>query len=90
MDDETRIVAARIAATAREVQRTKGLSTPELASRAGLEPAELDAILSGEEEVPLPAIFLLAGALRIPPAQLLEGIEWVPAEHGGGGFRVSD
>jgi transcriptional regulator with XRE-family HTH domain len=90
MDDETRIVAARIAATAREVQRAKGISTPELAQRAGLDPAELDAILSGETEIPLPAIFLLAGALRVPPAQLLEGIEWVPGEGGGGAFRVSD
>ncbi len=71
MDDETTILVARIAATAREIRRAKGLSTAELASRSGLGPAELDAILAGEVEIPLPALYLLAGALGVRPGRLL-------------------
>jgi transcriptional regulator with XRE-family HTH domain len=75
MDDETRIVASRIAATARDIQQAKGLSTAALASRSGIEPAELEALLGGEVEIPLPAIYLLAGALGVRPGRLLDGLE---------------
>jgi transcriptional regulator with XRE-family HTH domain len=74
MDDETKIVTSRIAATTREVQRAKGLSTAELARRSGIEPAELEAILGGEVEISLPAIYLIAGALGVGPAQLLVSV----------------
>jgi transcriptional regulator with XRE-family HTH domain len=71
MDDETRAIAARIAATARELQRAKGMSDADLARRSGLEPAELETLLGGETEIPLPALYLIAGALGVKPSRLL-------------------
>ena len=90
MGDETTEVLRRIATQIREKQRTAGLSTTEMAARSTILPAELEPILRGEVDIPLHRLYLIAGALRVRPASLLAGIEWVPTERGGGHFRVVD
>jgi transcriptional regulator with XRE-family HTH domain len=90
VDDETKMVLARIAETVREEQRFRGLSTRELAARATMDVAELDQILGAEVEVPLARIILLAGALGVRSERLLAGVEWIPDRAGGGGrFRIT-
>jgi transcriptional regulator with XRE-family HTH domain len=88
VDAETRLVLVRIAENVRQEQRRRGLSTPELARRATIEVARLDLILGAEMEAPLAEIFLLAGALRVLPEKLLDGIEWIPDQAGGGYFSI--
>jgi hypothetical protein len=89
VDDETRMVSARIAENVREEQRFRGLSTRDLARRATIDVPELDLIFGAEVEASLAVIFLLAGALRVRPAKLLIGVEWIPDEAGGGKFRIA-
>lgn len=84
------MVLARIAENVREEQRNRGLSTHDLATRATIDVAHLDRILGAEVEAPLAEIFLLAGALRVRPEKLLAGVEWIPDQAGGGGFRITD
>jgi transcriptional regulator with XRE-family HTH domain len=83
------MVLGRIAENVREEQGRRGLSTADLASRATIGVAQLDLILSAEVEAPLAEIFLLAGALRVSPGKLLDGVEWIPDQAGGGRFRTS-
>jgi transcriptional regulator with XRE-family HTH domain len=88
VDDETRAVLERIAGAVARAQRSGGLSTEELAARSTVAQSELEEILRGEADVALHTIYLLAGALGIRPAELLQGIEWVPDGSGGGEYRL--
>jgi transcriptional regulator with XRE-family HTH domain len=83
-------VRARIAGAIVRAQEARGLSTAELASRSTVERVRLESILRGETDLCLDTIYLLAGSLEVRPAQLLEGIEWIPDGKGGGEFQVED
>jgi len=72
------------------LQRIRGLSDQALAARAKLDQRELDQILRADTEVPLDSILLLAGALEVEPADLLDGLEWCPDGEGGGEYRIED
>lgn len=86
-DDPRRHFAEKVA----QLQRERGFSQEALAARAKLDPAELEAILRGEDEVALDAVFLLAGALGVKPGELLVRIAWDPdSEKGRGGYRLDD
>ena len=91
MDEETRRVFAKIGTAVRKAQQLRGVTDAELSGRATIEPDALEQILSGEKEaLPLHVIYLLAGALEVRPAQLMQGIEWVPDGEGGGAYRVEE
>jgi len=47
------------------------MSITELASRSGLQPADITSIESGEKDIHITEIFRLAAALGVPPSQLL-------------------
>jgi transcriptional regulator with XRE-family HTH domain len=87
---QTHHALARIAGAIVRAQEARGLSIAELASRSTVGRAELESILRGESDLCLDTIYLLAGSLEVRPAQLLEGIEWIPDGSGGGEFRVAD
>jgi transcriptional regulator with XRE-family HTH domain len=73
------------------LQLDRGLSNRALATRAKLGLDELGQILRGDCQIQLDTIFLLAGALGVEPAELLEGIAWVPdEEEGGGEYRLEN
>jgi transcriptional regulator with XRE-family HTH domain len=72
------------------LQSDLGLTDEALAERAKLGLDELESILRGQGRVPLDVIFLLAGALRVEPGELLGGIAWVPDEEGEGEYRPPD
>jgi transcriptional regulator with XRE-family HTH domain len=91
MDKEARRVFAKIAAAVRSAQQLHGVSDAELSKRSTIEPNALEQILSGEKEaLPLHVVYLLAGALEVRPAQLMQGIEWVPDGDGGGKYRIDE
>jgi transcriptional regulator with XRE-family HTH domain len=81
---------ARFAANVERLRQGSGLSLDQLASRSQIDRAELDAILSGEDEAQIEMIYLLAGALSVEPGLLLEGVEWIPGHDGAGEYRVRD
>jgi len=76
---------------ASNVQRAmaeQGLAADEVANRADLSLNHLNLILRGERMVQLDTLVKLAGALDVPPEQLLEGVEWVSDGRGAGEFRA--
>jgi transcriptional regulator with XRE-family HTH domain len=64
------------------------LTMIEVADRAELSLNHLNLILRGRRTVQLDTLIKLAGALGVPPEQLLEGVEWVSDGRGGGEFRA--
>lgn len=52
----------------------RGFSVAELASRCGLDPAELAAIEGGQKDIHITDIFRLAAALGIRPSQLMDSL----------------
>jgi transcriptional regulator with XRE-family HTH domain len=79
---------AQVAASVVRVQRARGESTPQLARRSKIDEPRLERVLHGEEDLQLHTVFRLAAALEVTPATLLDGIEFVAEENGGGRFRV--
>jgi transcriptional regulator with XRE-family HTH domain len=76
---------------ASNVQRAmaeKELTISAVADRAELSLNHLNLILRGRRTVQLDTLVKLAGALDVPPEQLLEGVEWVSDGQGGGEFRT--
>jgi hypothetical protein len=90
MTDEAKPLREGIAANLVRVMRRRRVSPRRLAERSLLEVEQVVAFLAGVEEPRVDAVFLLAGALEVEPAVLLEGIEWVPDGRGGGRFRIRD
>jgi transcriptional regulator with XRE-family HTH domain len=72
----------RFAANVEVLRRRAGLSQDELASRSGVDGADLQRILSGEMEVGAGATSMIAGALGVGPGDLFRGITWIPPAEG--------
>jgi transcriptional regulator with XRE-family HTH domain len=84
-EDPRRHFADKVA----RLQARRGLSNEDLAIRAKLDLDQLEEILRGEGGVDAAVILLVAGALKVEPRELLEGLAWIPDEAGGGGgYRV--
>jgi transcriptional regulator with XRE-family HTH domain len=79
---------AHIARAAVQAQRSRGESMGKLAQRSGIEQSRLRRILEGKEDLQIDTVFLLASALEITPATLLQGVEWIPDGRGGGCFEI--
>jgi transcriptional regulator with XRE-family HTH domain len=73
MTDRRSDPTTRFAADVRRLMKARGLSVEEVASRSQLSTAEIDAILRAEAKLPLDVIVLLAGALEVPPGDLIDG-----------------
>jgi len=66
------------------------MSQERLGSLAGLHRTEIGMLEKGARLARVDTLMRLAGALLIPPAELLEGIEWLPAEKSqGGSFSIT-
>jgi transcriptional regulator with XRE-family HTH domain len=68
----------RFIADIERLRKSRGWSVEELAERARMDIAEVEAILGGEGEVPLDAIMLLSRGLGVPPGQLIDGTLEIP------------
>jgi transcriptional regulator with XRE-family HTH domain len=87
--DENRELPFTLAKRLQAVATSRGLSVEGLAVRSGLDRHEVQRVLSGHD-AGITVLIRLAGALEIDPAQLLEGIDWIPGEGGRGRFTTGD
>lgn len=79
-------VAERFGANLRRVRRREGLSQEGLAVRASLHRTEIGRLEHGERASRIDTLIRLAGAMAVPPGELLDGIAWVPAPEPQGAF----
>jgi transcriptional regulator with XRE-family HTH domain len=73
MTDRSLDETARFAAYLERLRTARGWSVEELAARAQLGLAELQAILRGEGKLTLDVVVLLARGLDVPPGELIDG-----------------
>jgi transcriptional regulator with XRE-family HTH domain len=80
-------VAERFGANLRRVRRREGLSQEGLVVRASLHRTEVGRLEGGERACRIDTLIRLAGAMAVPPGELLlDGIAWVPAPEPQGAF----
>ncbi len=80
------VVAERLT----RIQRSRGLSIGQLARRSKIDEFELATIFRGARDLQIQTVFRLAAALDCEPATLLQGIEWIPDQVGGGRFEIEE
>jgi transcriptional regulator with XRE-family HTH domain len=71
-------------------RRLARLSQEELGARASLHRTEIGMLEHGTRLARVDTLMKLAGALSIPPSELLEGIDWIPGDSAEGCFSISD
>jgi transcriptional regulator with XRE-family HTH domain len=81
-------VADRFGENMRRVRRREGLSQEQLAVRASLHRTEIGLLESGQRVPRVDTLIQLAGAMAVPPCQLLDGIYWVPGPESVGTFTL--
>lgn len=79
-------VALKFGQNLRRCRRLAGLSQEELAARASLHRTEIGKLEKGERIARVDTVVQLAGAMAIPPEDLIVGIYWTPVEPKNGGF----
>jgi len=82
-------LARRFGQNLRRCRRLVDLSQEELASRAALHRTEVGLLEHGRRVPRIDTVIRLAGAMAIPPGELLEGIHWSvgdPERDGGFSF----
>jgi DNA-binding XRE family transcriptional regulator len=82
-------VAVRFGRNLRRCRRQAALSQEELGLRASLHRTEIGLLETGARVARVDTLMKLAGALTVPPAELLKGIHWKPGSTAGGHFRIS-
>lgn len=89
---DRRMASVDIAATfGRNLNRCRkrtGLSQEEVAVRASLHRTEIGLLERGERLPRIDTMIKLAGALDVPPIELIEGIEWSPGSTSRGSFSA--
>lgn len=82
-------IARQLGATLRWERKRTGLSQEELGFRGGLHRTAVGRVERGERAPHADSVIRLAGALRIPPGNLLADIEWEPIAYTTGGYRLA-
>jgi transcriptional regulator with XRE-family HTH domain len=65
-----------------------GLTQEEVSFRAAIHRTEISQLERGLRVPRVDTLVKLAGALGIPPQQLLQGIEWSPPKRSQGSFAI--
>ena len=71
-------------------RKRAGLSQEELGFRATLHRTEVGMLERGIRLPRIDTLIKLAGALEIPPGELLVGLDWTPGGPRSGEFQVSE
>src|SRR6202789_1085409 len=79
-------VALRFGENLRRCRRIAGLSQEELGERASLHRTEIGMLEKGQRVARIDTLVQLAGAMAIPPEDLVAGIAWTPGEAKDGDF----
>jgi transcriptional regulator with XRE-family HTH domain len=83
----SREVAERLGENLLRARRRVGLSQEQVAIRASLHRTEIGLLERGGRVARVDTLIQLAGAMSIPPAELLDGIGWSPGDVQGGSFE---
>jgi transcriptional regulator with XRE-family HTH domain len=83
----SREVAERLGENLRRTRRRIGLSQEQVAIRASLHRTEVGLLERGGRVARVDTLIQLAGAMSVPPADLLDGIGWTPGDIQGGSFE---
>lgn len=71
-------------------RRRAGLSQEELGLRASLHRTEIGLLEHGKRIARIDTLVQLAGAMSIPPSELLEGIHWTAGDERRGQFSFTE
>jgi transcriptional regulator with XRE-family HTH domain len=82
-------VARHFGDNLRRIRRREDLSQEELARRASLHRTEIGKLENTERVPRIDTLIQLAGAMAVPPGELLDGIDWVPGPEPEGTFTFS-
>jgi transcriptional regulator with XRE-family HTH domain len=82
-------VATRFGANLARCRKRANLSQEELGLRSSLHRTEISLLERGIRIPRIDTLVKLAGALSIPPSELLEGIDWRPGTTTAGSFSVA-
>jgi transcriptional regulator with XRE-family HTH domain len=83
-------VAARFGENLVRCRKAAGLSQEDLSFGASLHRTEIGMLERGIRLARVDTLIKLAGALGVPPEELLEGLVWTPAEPRPGQFGLRD
>jgi transcriptional regulator with XRE-family HTH domain len=83
-------VAARFGENLMRYRRRAKLSQEELGFRASLHRTEIGQLERGDRLPRIDTLIKLAGALSVPPGDLLKGMAWTPGGTRVGRFKVRD
>jgi transcriptional regulator with XRE-family HTH domain len=87
--EQALVVAERFGGNLRRVRRREGLSQEQLAARASLHRTAIGLLENGQRVCRVDTLIQLAGAMAVPPAELLDGIGWVPGLEHEGAFSIN-
>jgi transcriptional regulator with XRE-family HTH domain len=82
-------VARRFGHNLRKCRRRAGLSQEELGIRSELHRTEIGLLERGARVPRIDTLIKIASAMRIPPAELIEGITWAPGKPVSGTFEIA-
>lgn len=82
-------VASGFAKNLARIRTDADLTQEELAVRAQMDRAAINALESGRRVPRIDTLLRIAAALDIPPGEFLDGIEWEPGETEPGRFRIA-
>lgn len=83
-------VALRFGQNLARCRRRADLSQEELSARASLHRTEIGLLEHGMRVARVDTLVQLAGAMAIPPSDLIEGIHWTPGDTSSGQFSFTD
>jgi transcriptional regulator with XRE-family HTH domain len=82
-------VAERFGENLRRVRRREDLTQEELAKRASLHRTAIGLLENAHRVCRADTLIQLAGAMEVPPGELLAGIAWIPAPETEGTFSFN-
>jgi transcriptional regulator with XRE-family HTH domain len=85
-NEQAPAVAERFGENLRRIRRREDLSQERLAKRAGLHRTAIGLLEHGERVCRIDTLIRLAGGMAVPPAELLDGIFWIPGPETEGTF----
>jgi len=90
--EQARAVAERFGRNLRRIRKREDLSQERLGLRASLHRTEIGKLEKGERVCRIDTLIRIAGAMAVPPGELLDGIVWVvpsPAPDGAFAFGTT-
>jgi transcriptional regulator with XRE-family HTH domain len=84
--DQVLAVAERFGENLRRVRKREDLSQERLGKWASLHRTEIGLLEKGGRVCRIDTLIRLAGAMAVPPGELLDGIDWVPGPETDGTY----